>query len=440
MRLPRLSDRPRARGSLFGTAGFPGEEAGAEASAGPYLFAGELVIAPGTYRDVRIELRQAGARLRASGVIIERDFPNEETDPNSVGLRIEDAPGALVEGLTVRNYGVGIFVSKSDGAVIRDAAATGNRQGMRCNDSRCVDIVACWLSYNDGNGLDLRQAKKCRLVGNTIVGNLHDGLYLLRDSSNCLVEGNAIEGNGDEGVGVGYCHGTVVRYNTILGNGHGLLLFNADGAMVEGNDIAWNQDSVVLHSACDEILISENRIAGGGGIHVDTATRCRITRNRIETGSAPAITLGGWAHNNRVGANIVVGAGEPLRLTDSAVDGERFRTAFERSGVFSKPMGNLIDEKGSVAPERPVVLDIERIEWSSGSPRAKIVPRIPTPDQDIELLLLDGPEGSSIDKKGRIVVRRPEYDRPHVVLALARQGIALAYETVFFEVVNEEPR
>ncbi len=138
--------------------------------------------------------------------------------------------------------------------------------------------------------------------------------------------------------------------------------------------------------------------------------------------------------------NSHLGSGEAIRLSEAAIDGDRFAVAFESAGVTPSPVGNRIDQGEPAAPRRPVELDVERIDWSRDSSWAAIVPRFAAPGQEVELLLLEGPEGAHIDGNGRVVVRRPEYDRPHVVLALVHRGIALAYETVIFEIVNRQSR
>jgi parallel beta-helix repeat protein len=114
-----------------------------------------------------------------------------------IGLRLSDAPGVQITGVTTRD-------NDEDGIYIR------NSPGARLKGNTALD--------NADDGLDAEGCDGCAITGNQLAGNEGDGLEF--EGTGAQIKGNQATGNGGGGITVEVGgEGSQLKGNEATGNG-----------------------------------------------------------------------------------------------------------------------------------------------------------------------------------------------------------------------------
>ena len=208
-----------------------------------YATTGMIVqVAASTYAETTPLIVPNGVKLIGIG-------PDRTTvQGNDSGHVLEAHGQSLIEGLSITGSGGGYFESgiwNTSGALtIHNCRFTGNSVGMFswCFQDDCGAVVTVTNSIFDHNtrtAVDANDPPLHRLINNTIVGNGH-GVVLNNQAS--LAENNIIVQNSGNGL-VGNNKNPTVRYNNVWGNDNnysdlspGIGSISADPRFVGGND------------------------------------------------------------------------------------------------------------------------------------------------------------------------------------------------------------
>jgi predicted outer membrane repeat protein len=218
--------------------------------------------------------------------------------------------GAVLEGLTIRNAGVGIR-STNTTLVIRDCIVRNNGQGGVASvvlNQGAVSVIGCRIVGNQNTGISstdgLLTVSHCVLSDN---GGTN-GISLTNSKTtieNCLIVRNSIP----SGRAV-YCGGTSevqIRNCTIAGNSRGI--WQAGKSVVIRNSILWNE------------VIELNTASGVTAEYCDIKTGFAGTGNR---NANPMFAGGGDYH--LLDGSPCIDAGDPQTTVgpnDTDLDGER---------------------------------------------------------------------------------------------------------------------
>ncbi len=207
------------------------EDAALPAPTDGLVVAADVHLRPGTWHvadadgDGVLRVRGAGAVLDLTGVTLVAHAADDARDPDAfagIAVLVEDAPGAVVRGGTLRGFRVGVAVRNSPGAVVEDVDASGNfRQRLRSTVAR--EDLADWLRPHDDDANEWE----------TRYGAAFSVLASPR---------------------------AVVRRCRARDGQNGVLLSRSDGAQVYDGDFSLNSGwGVALHRTC-EATICRNRM------------------------------------------------------------------------------------------------------------------------------------------------------------------------------------
>lgn len=181
------------------------------------------------------------------------------------------APDVTLRGFVIRNTGIDL---DQENCAVRVLAPRATIQ-----DNILGDILF---------GIDLREARDCRVIGNRIGGKKldiarrGDGLRLWR-SDNAVIEGNTIH-DGRDAI-LWYSSGVVIRDNTAFDCRYGLHLMFSDNVTITGNTLTGNSVGLYLmYSTGIEITRNrfvQNRGPSGYGIGLKEADQFSVRDNII---------------------------------------------------------------------------------------------------------------------------------------------------------------
>jgi hypothetical protein len=174
--------------------------------------------------------------------------PDDDT-----GLLVPSSGNAVI-GLGFDGYANGLLVRGSDNT-ISSCRGSGNRQAIQLSGAGIRGgnaVTGCTLSGNV-IGVAVINTIGALVVGNTVGGNEHDGVFVLQ-SDLVDVLGNQLTGNGRSGL----FHQADQSFDE---------LDNAAGR-VEGNTITGNAVNGVTVDV-DRLTISDNEIVGNGSIGIN---------------------------------------------------------------------------------------------------------------------------------------------------------------------------
>lgn len=230
-----------------------------------------------------------------------------------------DAPGVVVEGLTIRHSGTDlrgpdscIYVSKlATGCVIQrnhlSACGFGiwthEVEGAKLLDNTIVGDEVVHRS-NRGNGINLFDSKALVVARNVITGG-RDGIYVSA-TEDSLIEGNHMERT-RYGIHYMYSWDNTVRGNISIHNGSGYALMGSQRLLVTHNVAAYNDDHGLLFRDIQKCEIRENRLEHNGeGMFFYSSTENLIADNRVADNEVGAKIWAG-SKRNRVTGNAFVG-------------------------------------------------------------------------------------------------------------------------------------
>jgi len=185
-----------------------------------------------------------------------------EVNANNVILK-NNFVGLLANGTTLSGNQMGISVNGVTGTQVRNNVVSGNTHGVRLVGSGAQDN----LVLNNYIGTDSS--------GTMDRGNTSDGLRL-EGSSNNTIEGNTISGNNNDGIEVsGGASGNAINGNKIgvqafgsnnlSNNAMGINMNNASNNLITNNVVAYNGTGGVVISGGNQDMISANSIYSNAG-------------------------------------------------------------------------------------------------------------------------------------------------------------------------------
>jgi len=230
----------------------------------------------------------------------------------------KESPSVLVQGsgATIENLHV---VTGSHGIQLRDAHDGELRGNVVEWSARHIREVS-----EKGNGIDLYESHRVRIIGNTIK-QVYDGIYL-ENSDDTVVEGNRIE-HSRYGVHCMYTRGTVVRGNTGEMNITGAMVMSVYDARVENNTFLKQSENVhsqgILLYDVHQTAVTGNRVAGNRvGLYVEQSENNRLEHNTV-TENFIGIQLLDSSRNTIAGNRFAGNVADALtqRSADNQMDG-----------------------------------------------------------------------------------------------------------------------
>lgn len=250
---------------------------------------GAVVIIPsGTYEGpIRID-RPLTLKAEKDGTVTlfnAADQPAISIDADHVQVKgitiidqsVKPSPSVLVtghqvllDGLSIQTVSYGIMmIDANNGTVLNSVIEWGAEQSQPF--------------INKGNGIDLYNAHRVLLEGNTIIG-MFDGIYL-ENSDDTTVLNNLLEHN-RYGVHSMYTEGTVIRGNRGTMNNTGAMVMVVRNVELAGNTFTKqnenvNSQGILLFDAHDSTII-DNIVEGNRvGLYIERSTNNRLERNEI---------------------------------------------------------------------------------------------------------------------------------------------------------------
>lgn len=152
------------------------------------------------------------------------------------GFRFGKTQNSILKNSYLRNNGNnGFTFQRAKGCKIVDSVIQGNntrnfRRGWHAGGTKNVgsqdcSIEGCEVAYNNGSGIwfDINCAS-IRIASNRIHHNNGSGIHHEISFSPTIIENNLIYGNTTRGVYISASSGVVIRNNTVIGNGDGIIL------------------------------------------------------------------------------------------------------------------------------------------------------------------------------------------------------------------------
>jgi parallel beta-helix repeat protein len=250
--------------------------------------------------------------------------------------------GVTVDGGSVREFPVGVFVLGARDNRLRDLSSSGNLDfGVVIGESTDSRIKKSSFANNGTSGIVLFDASDNRIKRNAATRNGHASVFLIGSDHN-RIEKNVLDRNGD-GIEVHESARNHFRKNWIS-HSQGPAIDLADGAThnrVTKNRITANGDGITTFEARRN-RISRNTITGTGffgdpdsggfGILLDGADHNTVQRNSVTGGRGQAIFVTsldsqGTSDRNVVSRNVV-----NSRLSDGIlVGGDATATLIKRN-------------------------------------------------------------------------------------------------------------
>ena len=248
--------------------------------------------------------------LRGDGAVIDGG--------NDGNVIVVDAPGARVEGLTIRNSGsdVGapdccVYVTKrATGAVIRDNRMQSCVFGIWVHETAAAQIVGNHItgrsdlrSADRGNGIHLFNASHL-VVSENHVEQARDGIYVSA-TEHSLIENN-VTVNLRFGIHYMYSYSNTLRGNVASDNAIGLALMESLHLVVEDNEALDNDRYGILFRDVQYSEIRRNRLERNGhGMFFFSSTDNVVEDNRIANNEVGMKVWAGTRRNGVSGNHIV---------------------------------------------------------------------------------------------------------------------------------------
>ncbi len=218
-----------------------------------------------------------------------------------------DAPGAVVEGLHIRNGGndlmgpdAGVYVTgASTGAVLRDLHIEECAFGVWVHEARGIEVIGNRVigrselhPSNRGNGIHLFNSDSLTVRANHVTG-ARDGIYISATDDSAF-EDNLVE---DQRFGIHYMFSqrNSLERNVARNNNSGYALMQSGDLLVVGNRVEGSREHGILFRDAQRCIIRENTVVGNAeGLFFYSSTENEIVGNRVE--------------GNEVGAKIWAGS------------------------------------------------------------------------------------------------------------------------------------
>ncbi|HUH04237.1 MAG TPA: nitrous oxide reductase family maturation protein NosD [Kofleriaceae bacterium] len=273
---------------------------------------GDIVeVPPGTWPGP-VRVSQA-ITLRGTGGII---------DGGGTGtVLVVEAPGAVIEGLSVRGSGSDLSGMKPDtciwvertatGAVVRNNDVRDCAFGIWVNITRGAEISgnrvvgrAGVRPSDRGNGIHLFDGLELVIRANH-VSDARDGIYIsaVEDS---LIEHNLVDGQ-RYGVHYMYSQRNTLRNNRAIGNSNGYALMQSRELTVVDNVAQNNKHhGILFRDATDCVIRGNLLLRNGEGLFFFSSTRNEIVGNRI-IGNEVGAKIWAGSVRNQISGNAFIG-------------------------------------------------------------------------------------------------------------------------------------
>ena len=220
------------------------------------------------------------------------------------GLMVKDSYGNAVANNTVNSMPL-VYLENRRNVVVGDAG-----QVIALN-SENITVRNLNLSNTDV-GIYFRNVSYSVVEGNTIGGNIWEGVRLVSSSGN-RISGNTISENMRRGIALYSSIGNTVVGNTISGNGleagslsvsGGVVLDSSSGNTISGNTIRNNKFGVVLYYSSGN-SVSDSSISGSDedGVRIEHSSNNTISDSNI-SGNVRGVVLNLSSGNTLSGNNI----------------------------------------------------------------------------------------------------------------------------------------
>jgi len=186
-----------------------------------------------------------------------------------------------------------ITLDHTENALILENTLTGNRDslGIYTTWSNYANITGNTISGNLHEGLNIQNSNFTFIASNTISNNGDTGVYLWA-SDNCAIIDNIIVGNDNRGVFISDCQYLTLTNNDIsLSRYEGVYCTDSDYLVMENNnifdngwiDFATNPKSGVFITQSDFCELSFNNVYNNTvhGLYLHTTNDCILTNNTI---------------------------------------------------------------------------------------------------------------------------------------------------------------
>jgi parallel beta-helix repeat protein len=153
------------------------------------------------------------------------------------GVIISGRTGVTVENMTISDCGYGIYLDSSSGNSIVGNTITNTYESIRMYESSNNNISGNIVDST----IDLRYSSDNCIVGNTVTGNLNEGMYVYYSNNNSIVQ-NVITANFGWGIELEWSSGNDLVNNTVSGNigWDGIFVYGSPNNRIVGNTIAAN--------------------------------------------------------------------------------------------------------------------------------------------------------------------------------------------------------
>lgn len=264
--------------------------------------------------DVVVSSNTARGNERAGIAVVgseDVEVRDNEASLNRDGIRVT---GNAFFGWTSRNVRVadnraeanaecGISLSRdSEGSVVRDNTALGNRVGICLTSTGDHLIVGNSAPDNRAFGIALWEGHDNVIRDNEAEGDIA-GYRLLRSSNNSLIrnEASTFDGASDYGIRLSLAPDNLLRRNSIVDVGTGISLRSSPGTRVERTIVVGVHEDGIRVSGSSGVLLQRNWIssAGDDGIEARGASNLTIRSPVIYRADSDGINLD-WAPNTTV--------------------------------------------------------------------------------------------------------------------------------------------
>ena len=230
--------------------------------------------------------RVEGVTIRNSGEDVGRSDACIYVEPT--------ATGAVLKGNTLRRCAFGIWVHETDGVQIIDNDVE-SREELRTTDR--------------GNGIQLFNASNLVVRGN-VVRHARDGIYVSA-TEDSTIEAN-ITSNVRFGIHYMYSYRNTVSDNVANDNTIGIALMESHDLIVEGNRAARNRRNGILFRDIEGSQIRRNRLEGNGNGMFFFSSVGNVIEDNWIIDNEMGLKVWAGTKRNRVEGNVIRGNREQV--------------------------------------------------------------------------------------------------------------------------------
>ena len=205
----------------------------------------DVMVAGVALRGLTIRNSGRSAETMDAGVFLEAEAAGAIVEGNSitdclVGVYVHGAPGAVVRHNRIvgrvmphlNDSGNGVYVWNAPGAQILDNDISGGRDGIFTNASRS-DVFRGNYLHGVRFAIHYMYTNDSEVIDNTSVGNIVG--FAIMFSNNLKVRGNASQGDRDQGLLLNYANGSDIEGNAVRGAAKCVFIYDANKNLLRDN-------------------------------------------------------------------------------------------------------------------------------------------------------------------------------------------------------------